>query len=147
MATPSRSQLKLFWRLHRWLFQVSDGRLGKSIGGHKVLKLTTTGHRSGEPRAILIWYFPYENRFVIVASNAGYERHPAWYLNLQAQPAAEIQIGQKHIDVRARTAEGEERERLWSQITNEEESFVTYQDQTERQIPVVILDPVAVEQP
>ncbi len=90
----------------------------------------------------MIFYFPYQNSYVIVGSNAGDDRHPAWYLNLQSDPLAEIQIGRERRNVEARTAVGEERERVWSEIVREDRSYIEYQERTNRQIPVVILDPI-----
>ncbi len=142
MAAPQRSRfIILFWRLHRWLFTASDGRLGTSLMGHKILKLVTTGHRSGKPRTILIYYFDYQDSYVIVASNLGADYHPAWYRNLQANSEAEIQIGRERMQVTARTAEGEERARLWAFILEKEPSYEEYRAATERIIPLVILDP------
>jgi deazaflavin-dependent oxidoreductase (nitroreductase family) len=137
------SAVKLFWRFHRWIYRVSDGRIGSTLFGHKVLRLTTTGRKSGKPRTILIYTFPYGESYVIVGSNLGAERHPAWYLNLQEDPSAEIQVGRKRLKVEARTAVGQERERLWADIIRQEKAFSGYKDQTGRQIPVVILDPLA----
>lgn len=143
MPAARRSKsLILFWRLHRWIYEASDGRIGASLLGTKVLKLTALGRHSGEPRAIMIFYFPYQDSYVIIGSNAGDDRHPAWYLNLQAEPLAEIQIGRERIKVEARTAAGEEHARLWSEITNKDDSYIEYQKRTDRQIPVVVLDPV-----
>lgn len=143
MSTPSRSKsIILFWRFHRWIFQISNGRIGSTLMGHKILKLTTTGRLSGKPRVILIYYFPYQTSYLIVASNLGSEQHPAWYLNLIDNPIAEIQIGQERLKVAARTAGGEERERVWSDITNAEKNYIESQNQTKRQFPIVILDPI-----
>lgn len=90
----------------------------------------------------MIYYFLHQESYVIVGSNVGSERHPAWYFNLQTYPVAEIQVGRERKKVVARTAEGEERERLWSEIVEQDPSYAEYQSRTERQIPVVILDPV-----
>lgn len=143
MPAARRSWLLiLFWRLHRWIFQISDGRIGSSLLGHKVLQLTTKGHKTGEPRKIMIYYFLHQGSYVIVGSNVGSDRHPAWYLNLQADPVAEIQIGRERKKVVARTAKGEDRERLWSEIVEKDPNYAEYQSRTDRQIPVVILDPL-----
>lgn len=143
MSTPSRSRsITLFWRFHRWIFEISNGRIGSTLMGHKVLKLTTIGRHSGKPRVILIYYFPYQASYLIVASNLGSEQHPAWYLNLLGNPAAEIQIGQERINVEARTAAGEEHERVWSEIVKADDRYIDYQYQTKRQFPLVILDPI-----
>lgn len=142
MPTPRRSSaLKVFWRIHRWIYELTDGRLGSHLFSHDILKLIATGHRSGESRSILIYYYPYGDSFVIIGSNAGHTRHPAWYLNLQADPQGVVQIGRKRIPIRAREAEGEEREQLWSEISDSDPSYLEYQERTERRIPVMILDP------
>jgi deazaflavin-dependent oxidoreductase (nitroreductase family) len=90
----------------------------------------------------MIYYFPHQGSYVIVGSNVGSDRHPAWYLNLQADLVAEVQIGRESKKVVARTAEGEERDRLWSEIVEKDPSYAEYQSRTDRQFPVVILDPV-----
>ncbi len=90
----------------------------------------------------MIYYFPYRGSYLIVGSNAGADRHPAWYLNLLSDPAAEIQIGRERRNIEARTAVGEERERLGAEIVKEEQSYIDYQKRTSRKIPVVILDPI-----
>jgi deazaflavin-dependent oxidoreductase (nitroreductase family) len=143
MPSINRSKgITLFWRLHRWLFQISDGRIGSSLFGVKILKVTTKGRRTEEPRAILIYYYPYQDSFVIVGSNLGADWHPAWYLNLQSDPAAEIQRGRERRQVVARTATGRERESLWAEIVKKDESYKEYQALTSREFPLVILDPV-----
>jgi deazaflavin-dependent oxidoreductase (nitroreductase family) len=141
-ATQRSKALILFWRFHRWLFRVSDGRLGASLFGRQVLKLTMTGRRSGKPRSIMIYYFSHGDSPVIVASNVGADQHPAWYLNLQANPAAEIQIGRERWPVVARTAAGEERQHLWAEIVAKDSDFLDYQRRTDREFPLVILDRV-----
>lgn len=89
----------------------------------------------------MIYYFLHQGSYVIVGSNVGSDRHPAWYLNLQADPAAEIQIGRERKKVVARTAEGEDRERLWSEIVEKDPSYAEYQSRTDRQIPVFCWQP------
>jgi deazaflavin-dependent oxidoreductase (nitroreductase family) len=90
----------------------------------------------------MIYYFSHGDSPVIVASNVGADWHPAWYLNLQANPAAEIQIGRERWRVVARTATGDERERLWAEIVAQDSAFLDYQRRTDREFPLVILDPV-----
>lgn len=137
-STPVR----LFWRLHRWIYKLTDGRIGSRLFGHDVLKLKMTGHRSGKPREILIYYFRFGVSYVIVGSNVGADWHPAWVLNLQKQPLAEVQIDQTRKVVRARTATGAERQRLWSQIVEEDKNYQSYQENTDREFPLVVLEPV-----
>jgi deazaflavin-dependent oxidoreductase (nitroreductase family) len=94
----------------------------------------------------MIYYFSFGGSPVIVASNVGAEWHPAWYLNLQAKPTAEIQIGRERRQVVARTAAGEERERLWAEIVARDSNYHDYQQRTDREFPLVILDPVDEDQ-
>ncbi|MCP5066537.1 MAG: nitroreductase family deazaflavin-dependent oxidoreductase [bacterium] len=116
------------------------------LGGPGVLTtllLTTRGRKSGEPRSLPLVYQQVNRCFVVVASKKGAPAHPAWYLNLQARPECEIQVGNEHYRVRARDAEGEERERLWSVVTAAYPPYDEYQAAAgKRRIPVVVLDPV-----
>ena len=136
-----RQALSLLWRFHRWIFRVSDGRLGASLFGNQVLRLVTKGRRSQAPREVMLHSFPAPSGHV-VASNTGDDRQPAWYLNLQADPVAELQIGTERRRVKAREAQGEERMRLWSEIVKQDRSYAEYQTRTNRQIPLVILEPI-----
>jgi deazaflavin-dependent oxidoreductase (nitroreductase family) len=87
------------------------------------------------------WNIRDGNRYVVVASNAGQDRHPGWYLNLQQNPTVQIQVGQRLLPVRAETAHGEQRQRLWSQVIAAAPGYAAYQTRTAREIPVVILTP------
>ena len=107
------------------------------------LLLTTTGRKSGEPRALPLIYGEADGSFVIIASKGGMPSHPIWYLNLEAEPECEIQVASRRMKARARVAEGEERERLWRQLAEIYPPYDDYQKSAgERVIPVVVLDPV-----
>ncbi len=134
--------LKLFWRIHPWLYRSSNGRLGAKMFGNPVLLLTTTGRKTGQERTNTLYYFTDEGRYIVIASNAGYGKHPAWYLNLIALPHARVQAGRTKVEVSGREAAGEERQALWAKALAMDSSYADYQDWTERQIPVVILEPV-----
>jgi deazaflavin-dependent oxidoreductase (nitroreductase family) len=84
---------EFIWRLHRFVYRASGGGVGGAIGGASVLLLTTTGRHSGEPRPVTLTCFEDGGRFVVVASNAGEDRHPAWWLNLKVHPEATLLIG------------------------------------------------------
>jgi deazaflavin-dependent oxidoreductase (nitroreductase family) len=118
-----------------------ERRVGTAIGGTPVLLLTTSGRRSGEPRPVTLTYFEDGNRFVVVASNAGENRHPAWWLNLEEHPDATVQIGGTTTRVRVAEAAGEERERLWAELIRRDPSYEEYRRRTSRRIPVVLLQP------
>ena len=105
------------------------------------LLLTTKGRKSGEPRALPLIYGTFEGSYVVIASKGGMPTHPLWYLNLEANPECELQVGAKQVAARARVAAGEERERLWKQLAEIYPPYLDYQKSTERTIPVVVLDP------
>jgi proline iminopeptidase len=115
----------------------------KSVVTAPSLLLTTTGRKSGERYIFPLFYGTTGTSYFIVASKGGAPKHPGWFLNILADPNAEIQVGTKKLQVRARIAEGEERARLWEQALLFWPPYAEYQTKTEREIPVVVLDPVA----
>ncbi|MFO1082358.1 MAG: nitroreductase family deazaflavin-dependent oxidoreductase [Reyranellaceae bacterium] len=106
------------------------------------LLLTTTGRKSGERYIFPLFYGKTGNSYIIVASKGGAPEHPGWYRNLLANPEAEIQVGTQKLKVRARTASGGERGKLWDEAIKFWPPYTDYQKKTEREIPVVVLDPV-----
>jgi len=116
------------------------------LGGPGILPtllLTTTGRKSGEPRALPLIYGELGNSHVIIASKGGAPTHPLWFDNLQANPECHIQVGEKSINVRARVIpDGAEREKIWNQMVAVYAPYADYKKATDRQIPVVVLDPV-----
>jgi len=109
--------------------------------GSKVLLLTTKGRRTGEPRTVpLIYEDTGDGAYVIVASKGGAPEHPGWYRNLVADRDVEVQVRDDVFAATARTAEGEERERLWRLATRQWPDYDAYQQRTEREIPVVVLE-------
>jgi deazaflavin-dependent oxidoreductase (nitroreductase family) len=114
--------------------------LARRIGDTPVLLLTTTGRKSGQPRTVPVMYVPGEEP-VLVASNGGNPSHPAWYLNLLADPRASIEVEGEQRKMVARTVSGEEREPLWRQAVEIYPAYADYQRRTERELPVVVLGP------
>ncbi|MCO6417026.1 nitroreductase family deazaflavin-dependent oxidoreductase [Siccirubricoccus sp. KC 17139] len=106
------------------------------------LLLITTGRKSGEKYLFPLYYGTEGNSFIIVASKGGAPDHPGWYKNLLANPLAEIQVGTRRIPVRARTVTGPERAGLWEKALKFWPPYADYAKKTEREIPVVLLDPV-----
>ena len=106
------------------------------------LLLTTTGRRSGDRFVFPLFYGKAGDSYFVVASKGGSPQHPGWYRNLLANPEAEVQVGTTRIKARARTAAGEERARLWQEAIKFWPPYADYQGKTEREIPVVVLDPV-----
>ena len=131
-------------RAHVVLYRVSGGRLGGRIpSGAPVLLLTTTGRKSAKQRTTPLLYLEDAGRYVVVASVGGAPKHPAWYLNLLANPAATIEVGRRKLAMTASTASAEERARLWPLLVQLYASYDAYQAKTTREIPVVILTPGA----
>ena len=121
-------------------YRETDGEVGHEWNGVLTLLLTTTGRRSGEPRTSAMIYGTDGDAFVVIASQGGMPTHPNWYRNLTADPTVELQVGADRFAAVARTAEGEERDRLWSLMTSVWPNFDVYQSRTERRIPVVVLE-------
>ena len=119
----------------------------RNLPGHgeitaPALLLTTTGRKSGNKFIFPLFYGTDGESYVIVASKGGAPEHPGWYRNLLANPDVEIQVGTKKLKARARTATGEERARLWKKSLEFWPPYADYALKTEREIPVVVLDPV-----
>jgi F420H(2)-dependent quinone reductase len=134
--------LKVAWWVHRWLYQLSGGRIGRRSNGFEVLLLTTVGRKSGEPRTVAIQSLEHRDGWAVIASYAGEDRDPAWCLNLRAQPTAEVQIRGTHVRVRAREASGAEREELWGRFAAIDDAYDEYQRRTSRILPVIVLEPL-----
>ena len=128
--------------IHRAIFDVSKGRIFGKTSGMPFIELLTTGRRSGKERATMLSVPIVDgDRLVLVASFGGDDRHPAWYLNLQANPEVRVTMAGSSRTMIARTATEEERAGLWPRITSVYEGYARYQERTERRIPVVILEP------
>ena len=142
---PSDFALKAMNTAHRIILKVSFGKVGWSAAGMTVLELTTTGRKSGEPRSVMLTS-PHQDgeTVVIVASRGGDDHHPAWFLNLQANPDVEVALaGAPKAPYTARVATAEERAELWPTITAKHKNYADYQTKTEREIPLVLLAPKA----
>jgi proline iminopeptidase len=106
------------------------------------LLLTTTGRKSGEKFIFPLFYGMTGNSYIVVASKGGAPEHPGWYRNILANPEVEVQVGTLKTKARARTATGEERAQLWEKALKFWPPYADYQRKTEREIPVLVLDPV-----
>jgi deazaflavin-dependent oxidoreductase (nitroreductase family) len=135
-----------FWRrtgqVHAWLYRRTGGRIGHSAGSLRNLLLTTTGRRSGELRTVPLTYMTDGDRYVLVASNGGSDRHPAWWLNLEQTPRATVQVGSRTLAVVAHRADAAEHARLWPALKKMNPFYGQYERITDRAIPVVVLEPV-----
>jgi deazaflavin-dependent oxidoreductase (nitroreductase family) len=134
--------VKLFGKVHKALYQMTGSRIFANLGQMPTLLLTTTGRKSGKSRTNPLLYVEDGDGFVIVASFAGSPNHPSWYLNLQSDPKATIQIEKRVIPVTATTASPKEKKRLWPQLTAVYADYENYEKETDRDIPVVLLSVV-----
>ena len=131
----------LFWKIHPKLYRFSGGRLLGRLVGMEVLILNTRGRRSGQDRSTCLTTFREGGAFVVIGSFLGEPRDPGWVHNLRAQPEATIQTGREIRRVRAREAEGAERDHLWARLVEIQPEYRDYEGRTDRVIPVVVLDP------
>lgn len=138
---PPKILIRLTGRVQRVLYRATGGRLGGRVGKAGVLLLTTTGRRSGKQRTVPLLYVPDGDAFVVVASLGGHATHPAWYLNLRANPAVTVQVGGTTTPVRAEELDLEARDRLWPLLVATYPSWEEYRSRTARQFPIVALRP------
>ncbi len=132
-----------FSALHRLGYKLSGGRLGNKFRGAPAVLLTTTGRKTGKERTWPLLALRKGDAYVLAASNSGHDRHPSWYLNLQANPEVMIKDGQRTVKGRARTVTGPERDQLYAQFVDVLETYDDYAKATTREIPVVLVEPVA----
>lgn len=133
--------LTLVGDAHIQAYQESGGQTGYLWNGVPTLLLTVTGRRTGRQLTSALIFARDGDDYLVVASKGGWPDHPSWYLNLQANPDASIQVKCDHIDVRARTASRDDKPRLWQILTAVWPNYDVYQGRTERDIPVVVLSP------
>jgi len=126
---------------HVKAYRETNGEQGYLWNGATSLLLTTTGRKSGEPRTSALIYAQDGADYLVVASMGGAPQHPSWYLNLTANPEAEVQVKADHVPVTARTASDDEKPRLWKIVTEQWPNYDVYQTRTDRVIPLVVLSP------
>ncbi len=144
MPAASRNAVsEFFFRIHPRIYRKTNGRILGKLAGNPILLLNSVGRRSGLPRTNGLAYVEHEGGWIVAASWAGEPKHPIWYLNLMAHPDVTVQIRDRHVAVRARNLEGEERDRGWEKILQQDPSFAEYEKRTRgvREIPVVFLEP------
>jgi deazaflavin-dependent oxidoreductase (nitroreductase family) len=139
MATQDATQL--FGDEHVRSYRETGGEVGHDWKeGTSILLLTTKGRKSGEPRTTPLIYGTAGDDYVIVASKGGADEPPGWYVNLQAEPDVELQVLDEVFPARARTATAEEKPELWRTMVGEWPHYDDYQEKTDREIPVVVLE-------
>lgn len=133
---------KVVTGFHRTVFRASKGKLLGSMLGMPAVELTTTGRKTGKKRSTMLTAPIVEDeRVVLIASWGGDDRHPTWYLNLRDHPEVELTAKGTHRLMRARTASADEKAELWPRLTEKYKGYAGYQEKTDRDIPVVILEP------
>ncbi|HEX6484425.1 MAG TPA: nitroreductase/quinone reductase family protein [Ktedonobacteraceae bacterium] len=156
MATPERTVrgrhfsdwliagvLRIFSRIHIALYRWTGGIIGERIFGNRMLLLTTTGRKTGQPRTKPVAYLTAGDALVIVAGAAGAAKHPDWWLNLQSHPVEQIQVGRRRLQVRATRALPGDQQRLWARYPAQHALFESMQKCVSREIPVVMLRPAS----
>jgi deazaflavin-dependent oxidoreductase (nitroreductase family) len=141
MTEYKAPNLTLLGEEHIRRYRETGGEVGYEWNGVPTLLLTSTGRRTGQPRTSALIFGRDGEDYLVVASTGGAPKHPNWYLNLTADPNAEIQVGAERLRVRAHTADQAEKPRLWRIMTEVWPNYDVYQARTERVIPVVVLSP------
>jgi deazaflavin-dependent oxidoreductase (nitroreductase family) len=127
--------------LNKCLYRATGGVIGGRFGKADILLLTTTGRKTGRRRTTPLLYLKDGEDFVLIASNAGDDRNPGWWVNLKADPHGSVQIGRARTAITARQATPEEKTRLWPSVIDIYPGYDEYTTRTNREIPVVILSP------
>jgi deazaflavin-dependent oxidoreductase (nitroreductase family) len=140
---PNALFVRVFSSFHRTVVRMSGGRLLTGFKGEPMILLTTTGRKTGQARTWPLTGLRVGDGWAVAASNGGHDHHPAWYLNLEADPVARVQAGRRTVAVRARITEGEERDALYRRFTDYLPNYTAYEEATDRVIPVVLLERVA----
>lgn len=140
MSIPAAA-LRAGGKLNVPVYRATRGRLFGRIGRAPVLLLTTVGRRSGQARTAPVLYLADGERLIVIGSNAGNPHTPAWALNLEANPEAEVEVGAERRRVRARLARGEEREELWRRMNEQYAGFDDYRARAAREINLFVLEP------
>lgn len=141
--------LRVMSQANVFAYRATGGRIGGKwrVGsafprGVPVCLVTTTGRRTGQPRTLPLLFLPDGDRVILVASQGGLPKNPLWYLNIKANPDVTVQVGRNERKMHARTASPQERAELWPKLVAMYADFDSYQARTEREIPVVICEPV-----
>lgn len=128
--------------LHRVLYRTTRGTIGRRFVDNDMCLLTTTGRRSGEQHTVPLLYLRDDERLLVIASWGGRNEHPHWYLNLLAHPEANVQVLGDRWPATATTASPDERAIWWPRVLNAYDGYAVYESRTDREIPVVFLDPL-----
>jgi deazaflavin-dependent oxidoreductase (nitroreductase family) len=139
------SSVKRWSGFHTWIYQLTGGRLGSRLVGNDMLLLTTRGRKTGAEHTVPLLYIRRQAALAVIASYGGRDHHPEWYLNLVADPVVTARTRDRNLRLTARTATRRERETLWPEVVAAYPDYEVYQKRTEREIPVVLLEPAPME--
>ncbi|MBT4521311.1 MAG: nitroreductase family deazaflavin-dependent oxidoreductase [Halieaceae bacterium] len=128
-----------FGVVHKAVYKLSDGRMGARMGWIDVALVETTGRKTGKKRTIPIACYPHKDSIAVSASNSGSDRHPAWYLNMMANPSVSVRLGKERFSAHAEVVPDAERVALWQQIVDNNKHQGEYLQRTSRKIPLVWL--------
>jgi F420H(2)-dependent quinone reductase len=142
LSGPARLALKLGSGAHAGVYRATGGKLFGRVGKSPILLLNTVGRKTGRKRTSPLLYVMDGEDFVIIASKGGAPNHPAWYLNLKANPDATVEVGDREVRVRAEEVDSEEKVRLWQKMVEMYPTYDHYQTKTKREIPLLVLHPV-----
>jgi F420H(2)-dependent quinone reductase len=142
LSGPARLAWKLGSGAHAGVYRATGGKLFGRMGKSPILLLNTVGRKSGKKRTSPLLYAMDGEDFVVIASKGGASAHPAWYLNLMANPEATVEIEDREVRVKAEEADSEEKSRLWQKMVEMYPAYDAYQEKTEREIPLLVLHPV-----
>ena len=142
LSGPARLAMKLGTGAHAGVYRATGGKLFGRMGKSPILLLNTVGRKSGKKRTSPLLYVVDGDDFVVIASKGGASTHPAWYLNLMANPDATVEVGDREVRVRAEEADPEEKARLWQKMVEMYPTYDDYQTKTKREIPLLALRPV-----
>ena len=143
LSGPVKLALKLGSGVHAGVYRATKGKLFGRMGKSPILLLNTVGRKSGKKRATPLLYVMDGENFVLIASKGGAPTHPAWYLNLMANPDVTVEVRDREVQVRAEEVHGEEKTRLWQKMVEMYPTYDDYQTKTEREIPLLILHPAS----
>ncbi|HEX9332799.1 MAG TPA: nitroreductase family deazaflavin-dependent oxidoreductase [Anaerolineales bacterium] len=134
---------RFFMAIYVFLYRLTGGKFGNQVQGLPVLLLTTIGRRTGKKRITPLGYLEHDGSYVITATNAGFDTHPAWFHNLKSHPQVALQIGDKQLTAIAELADPTLRQQLWAKFVERAPGYGAYEKRTTREIPIVLLRPVS----
>jgi deazaflavin-dependent oxidoreductase (nitroreductase family) len=138
-----KSLFRVLMSVFSWVYRVSNGSIMGRMAGLDVLLLTTAGRKTGKSRTTPLGFFEQDNAYVIIASNGGSDKHPDWFFNLQTNPHVTVRVRDKEMRATAEVTSGQPRKDLWQKLVRLSPQYEHYTRNTKRQIPVILLRPVA----